>query len=123
MEQRSQQQASRDGEREVEAIARRVVELLEGRGSAGHGLIDAAEVARRLGVSRGTIYEKAGELGAVRLGSGPRARLRFDPELVAERLGPSTSRPKAPRQPARSPTHHRATAPGSLLPVRGPIVR
>ena len=47
-------------------------------------LIDASEVARLLGVSRWWVYSHAGELGAVRLGTGPRAAVRFLPERVAE---------------------------------------
>jgi hypothetical protein len=69
----------------VEAIANRIVELLDGGRQDGQ-LIDAAEVARRYGISRSTVYERAADLGAIRLGNGPRARLRFDAELVAERL-------------------------------------
>jgi len=40
-------------------------------------LVDAASVAEHLGVSRDYVYEHADDLGARRLGSGPRARLRF----------------------------------------------
>ena len=56
--------------------------------SAG-ALIDAAAVARSFGVSRDWVYAHTDELGAVRLGSGPKARLRFDPEEVKERLAQS----------------------------------
>jgi hypothetical protein len=42
-------------------------------------LVDAGTLAAELGVSRGYVYEHADELGALRLGNGPRARLRFDP--------------------------------------------
>jgi hypothetical protein len=49
----------------------------------GHcALVDAACVAEHLGVSRGFVYAHAVELGARRLGSGPRARLRFDLEEI-----------------------------------------
>jgi predicted DNA-binding transcriptional regulator AlpA len=44
--------------------------------------VDAAAVAAVLGVERSWVYEHADELGARRLGSGPRARLRFDLEEV-----------------------------------------
>lgn len=50
------------------------------------GLVDAAALARVLDVSRGYVYAHADELGAVRLGSGPRPRLRFDVERSLERL-------------------------------------
>jgi len=67
----------------VEAISQRVAELLRGSGIS-QALIDAAEVARRFGFSRDWVYENADRLGAVRLGDGPRARLRFDPAVVAD---------------------------------------
>jgi hypothetical protein len=70
----------------IEAVARRVIELLGEEAPFPSGLIDAAEVARRLGVAHSTVYEKAAELGAIRLGDGPRARLRFDPRLVERML-------------------------------------
>ena len=43
-------------------------------------LVDAAEIARLHGKTRSWVYEHAGELGAVRLGSGPRPRLGFSPD-------------------------------------------
>lgn len=46
-------------------------------------LVDAVEIARLLGKTRSWVYEHAGELGAVRLGSGPRPRLGFSPTRVA----------------------------------------
>jgi hypothetical protein len=69
----------------VNAVAERVVELLRAE-SIGGDLIDSVEVARRFSVSRDYVYEHAEELGAMRLGSGSRARLRFDPATVRERL-------------------------------------
>lgn len=49
-------------------------------------LITASQVATGLGVTRDWVYEHAGELGAIRLGSGHRPRLRFDPRLVAQAI-------------------------------------
>jgi hypothetical protein len=49
-------------------------------------LVDAAEIARLHGRTRSWVYEHAGELGAVRLGSGPRPRLGFSPARVAQLL-------------------------------------
>ena len=45
-------------------------------------LMDAAELARWLRVSRSTVYANANRFGVIRLGDGPRARLRFDPQVV-----------------------------------------
>ena len=59
----------------VEAVARRVAELLGGDNAAD--LVDAGELARLMGVSRDHVYRHADELGAVRMGEGSRPRLRF----------------------------------------------
>lgn len=95
-------------ERAVEAIARRVVELLgrEPHRSAGspvgERLVTATEVARWWGVERSWVYQHALRLGVIRLGSGPRPRLRFDPALVARRLGdPKRSSAPDARRSAR----------------------
>lgn len=99
----------------VNAVAERVVQLLRAE-AIGCELIDAAEVARRFSLSRDYVYEHADDLGAVRLGSGPKARLRFDPAKIAERLGGSD----------REESHHKVKAVrpvrragATLLPIRG----
>jgi len=72
----------------IEAIARRVAELLarDGRPARPGRLMTAAEVSDWWGVERSWIYAHADELGARRLGSGQRPRLRFDADEVGERL-------------------------------------
>jgi hypothetical protein len=106
----------------VEAIARRVVELLEKRGLQRRELVDAAELARRLGIERSWVYSHAIELGAVKLGTGAKPRLRFDPEIAARVLRKVDGQPAAD-PPARS--GKRASQPqGSkgrveLLPIHG----
>lgn len=55
----------------VEAIARRVVELLEEQQLQPYcSLVDANELASLLGVKRSWVYEHAASLGAVKLGDG-----------------------------------------------------
>jgi hypothetical protein len=68
----------------VEALAQRVVELLrtDARKSADRCLVDAATLATELGVERSWVYEHANELHPIRLGTGPKARLRFDVRIV-----------------------------------------
>ena len=83
---------------DVEAIAQRVVEMLGDRGAPSQ-LVSAAELSRRLGLSRSTVYEKAEELGVIRIGNGPRARLRFDPDLVARSLGAGRAAVQASANP------------------------
>src|SRR6266498_4024868 len=70
----------------VEVIARRVAELLRHEAKAPVELVDAAELARRLGIERSWVYTHAIELGALKLGGGSRPRLRFDPQLAVERI-------------------------------------
>ncbi len=92
----------------VDAIARRVVELLTADRGDDPALIDAATVARHFGCSRAYVYDHAGQLGAIRLGTGTRPRLRFAPERVAQALAagrqaepepqPVTPRPRQARQ-------------------------
>lgn len=77
----------------VDAIAQRVLELLAGddRKAARRIAHDAtstssltvADIAALYGVSRSWVYAHQRELGAMRLGSGPRPRLRFNANLVA----------------------------------------
>lgn len=42
-------------------------------------LVTAAELARRLSISRSWVYEHADEPGAIRLGHGRKAPVSFDP--------------------------------------------
>lgn len=111
----------------VDAVARRVVELMRA-GAGPVGLIDAKEVARILGVSRGWVYEHKATLGAIRVGG----RWCFDPAVAtatatAERSSSSTPNPEptpdapAMRQPRRRShtADDRMTASGApLLPVK-----
>jgi len=111
-------------DRLADRLAERVLDRLTGTHDAA-ALVDAAEVARRYGIARSTVYDNADRLGAIRLGSGSRARLRFDPERVARellsdhaavptRLG--TVREVAIRRPRQRDGHTTAGAP--LLQVK-----
>ena len=105
---------------DIEAIAARVVDLLERRDRRHDpDLIDAAELARRFGMERSWVYSHAAELGAVRLGSGPNSRLRFDPRLAARALTPlGESAPSAPLPPRRAARQRPARGKIPLLPVK-----
>jgi hypothetical protein len=87
-------------------------------------LVDAKALAKLLGVSRGFVYEHAAELGAIPLGSGPKARLRFDPEKALERLTACTAgRRSQEPSPASVRGSRRRQAPAlgrdvELLPIR-----
>jgi hypothetical protein len=54
----------------IDAVARRVVELLEEREHPPAGLVDATTIAAVLGMSRSSVYEHAAEFGAMQLGTG-----------------------------------------------------
>jgi hypothetical protein len=108
----------------VDAIAERVVQRLRDDVPSPIEWVDAATLARHMGVTRGWVYENADRLGARRLGDGPRARLRFN-IAVAEQSScfvgrwseapPSRmAKPKA-RLPRRSAT---GVVP-DLLPIKG----
>ena len=108
---------------DIEAIADRVVELLRerspGGGAPSGSLVDAATLARLLGVSRATVYANADQLGAIRLGAGKRARLRFDPARLTARRGtrePTMTPDRATNRVSRSTRPAHAHAP--LLPIR-----
>jgi hypothetical protein len=80
---------------DIDRIAQRVAAVLaEGPAVPRPArYVDAAALARTLGVERSWVYAHADELGAVRLG-GPGGRLRFDLEDVRRRLQPrERSRP------------------------------
>lgn len=117
---------------DVEAIAALVAahlaadleRLLDGQAAPTTELVAAAEVARRFGVTAEWVRDHADELGAVRLGDGPRPRLRFDLAAVAERFPRSGSEGSGGGDPAprrRSPGHGRRVAGTgvALLPIEG----
>ncbi len=88
------------------------------------GLVDTREIARRTGRSRWWVYEHAGELGAVRLGSGSRPRLGFWPSRVDEYLQAAAQLRQpisAPRRarPQRRRRGRRTSTGVELLPIEG----
>jgi hypothetical protein len=83
---------------DIEAIAERVAEKLRSDGFGRYG--DAHAVCARFGVSPDFVYAHAVRLGAIRLGEGPKARLRFDLAEVERRLSgnaPATKSEPPPR--------------------------
>jgi hypothetical protein len=114
---------------DVDAIAYRVVELLaEQQPHPATGLVDAASLARELGVSRAYVYDHADALGGIRLGTGPKARLRFDlaRALAAHRPAaapvPAPPATRPPRRPAKTPGRKVAvlkSRPHYYSPVKG----
>lgn len=111
-----------DGEL-VEAVARRVVELLREEGyvspRGGPALLTTRQVAEKLGHSTDWVRQHRHELG-VRPGTGTRPRLLFDALAVTRyvTLGPVDNDPER-----RTTVLRRANQPRvDLLPIDGPIV-
>ncbi len=108
----------------AEAVATRVLAQLRAEPAAPPsepaGLVDAATLARALGVSTGYVYSRSAELGARRLGNGPRARLRFDLERAVEAHASCAAGSAAPATlQAAKRRPRRAASSGELLPIRG----
>jgi hypothetical protein len=113
---------------DIRAIAVEVAAVLEERGlvqPAEPKLLSAAEVARRLGRSRDWVYEHADDLGVVRLGDGPRARLAFSTDRLdafvtrrPARDGSDREKP-APDRARRRRRRDKRRSDVRLLPVGG----
>jgi hypothetical protein len=97
-----------DVEAIAEATARKLAEVIAERGKT-FGLVGPRELAEDLGVSLDYVYAHATELGAMRLGSGPKARIRFDLDRARQSLEarradrPGGRRPRRPRRGVDSP--------------------
>jgi hypothetical protein len=86
-----------DVEAIAEATARKLADLVGERGRT-YGLVGPRELAEGLGVSLDYVYAHATELGAMRLGSGPKARIRFDLDGARRTLEARAQRPPARRR-------------------------
>jgi hypothetical protein len=116
----------------VEQIATRVAHLLHHDQTQTDtpiqtGWMTAKELAAHLKLNPAWIYEHADELGAIRTGDGPKARIRFDLHTATqalkrhERQTPApTSAPRTRRKPTH-PQPYPTDAP--LLKVRDPYSR
>ena len=104
---------------DVERIAARVAEFLKGGKAVEEKWVTAEVIAKRFGVSRSWVYNNADKLGALRIGQGKNVRVRFDSQLVGQRLqavgAPPSQTPVSRR--ARQKRRARSGA-GDLLPIR-----
>ena len=93
----------------IDAVARRMLELVRESGTATGvdppDLLTVAEVADRLKMTPKWVYAHQRRLGVIKLGDGPKARLRFDPRIVDAQL-----RARASIRVVRRPTGCRAAA-------------
>jgi hypothetical protein len=118
----------------IERIAQRVAHLLRHEPQAtddppapSQDLMDAAQLAKHLGLTRSWVYEHAHQLGAIQLGDGPRPRLRFDSTLAQEALQARRRRsgPEPAKVPQRLGRPRRRTPSTTvpLLPIHEPRAR
>jgi hypothetical protein len=113
----------------IDAVARRFLELVREAGTATGAdppdLLTVAEVAERLKMSPKWVYAHQRRLGVIKLGDGPKARLRFDPRAVEELRQPDagpdlTAAP--PEQPPRAKRSRRRLV-SRPLPAVEPAAR
>ncbi len=109
-------QVAEIADRVTDVIVERLVEAIKAERSipqehASVSWLDAKAVADLLGVERDWVYEHADELGASRIGSGPRPRLRFPPGILDSRSH-TPARPGENREPAKRPSK-----PTGLIPI------
>jgi hypothetical protein len=119
-------------EAQLDQLAERIADRLRQGDCVSRAphLVDATTLAEALGVDRSYVYAHAAELGAIRLGSGSKPRLRFDLEAAREAFacyaskqsrGSNTSagaESAAPTAPRRRCLPNRLPEPGSVLAVR-----
>ncbi len=93
---------------DVRAIAEAVADVLAERGlvvyagpSGSARVLNAREVSKLLGRSAPWVYAHATELGAIRMGSGPKARIGFDLASIEQWKRDNQIRPPQPRKPPR----------------------
>jgi hypothetical protein len=109
----------------VEQVATRVAALLhrqqqkQGQTEQEPGMVTVSQLAKYLKLNPAWVYEHADELGAIRIGSGPKARIRFDFQTAKAALRQQRANetpapvPVKPRKSRRRPTPPAAP----LLPV------
>jgi pyruvate/2-oxoglutarate dehydrogenase complex dihydrolipoamide acyltransferase (E2) component len=86
----------------------------------------AKELAAHLKLNPAWVYEHAQELGAIRTGTGPKARIRFDLHTATQALKqhqrqPAPAPTTRPRRTPPHPTPYPTDAP--LLQIRDPYPR
>lgn len=109
---------------DVRVIAEAVVDALAERGLVVYAgpipsarVLQAREVARLLGRSTPWVYQHATELGAIRMGSGPKARIGFDLATIEQWKRDHKLAPPQTLKPARRrPRRNAIPAGGNLIP-------
>jgi hypothetical protein len=105
---------------EIEAVAEHIADLVASS-RPKVGLVDARDLAEELGVARDWGYANAERLGGVRLGNGPRARLRFDIEKAREAL--AAGRQNDQPTNAEPPRRRRGRPRREVVPAGVPLIQ
>lgn len=105
---------------QLELLAALIAERL--RADRPAEMVDAAELAKRLGRSREFVYDHVEALGGVRVGDGPRPRLLFPWPTPLDRAGgrSSSETSQAPQPPASTGVRPRRKR--SSLGTRAPLL-
>jgi predicted DNA-binding transcriptional regulator AlpA len=110
---------------QVQALAEAVADVLAERGLVVYAgpnpsarILKVAEVAGLLGRSSAWVYQHAVELGAIRMGNGPKARIGFDLTTIEQwkrdhQVAPTQNRPPSTR---RRPRRSQIPSGGNLIP-------
>jgi hypothetical protein len=107
----------------VEAVALRVVQLMRNGSAPNVGrLVDAATLAAELGITRSWVYQHRDELGAVRLGTGSKPRLRFNVEVARAALGQERYEPLASGAASPRSSSSRKLPPSTRRPPVGRVL-
>ena len=105
---------------DIEAVAEHIAQLVASA-PPKVGLVDAQDLAEQFGVAREWVYANAERLGVVRLGSGPRARLRFDVEQAREALAGAGEGDRSRR--GGPPRRRRGRPRGEAVPAGVPLIQ
>ncbi|HSZ13083.1 MAG TPA: hypothetical protein VK790_03505 [Solirubrobacteraceae bacterium] len=117
----------------IEQIATRVAQLLRHQPTAktspppapAPGWMTVKELAAHLKLNPAWVYEHAEQLGAIRTGTGPKARIRFDLHTATQALTQQQQQTTHATQPRRKPTRRPDAYPTDtpLLQIRDPYPR
>ena len=105
------------GDRELEALAQRVVELLAEGSVPPMIYVDTAQVARMFNVSQDWVRGHAAELGAIRVGGGSNGPLRFHVDRVVAAMERRRVSAMSPASRQRRPRRHGSLRGVKLLPL------
>lgn len=112
-----------EGIPDVHAIAEAIADILAERGLvvyAGPGasarVLNAREVSQLLGRSAPWVYAHATELGAIRMGNGPKARIGFDLATIEQWKRDNQIRPAEPRRAPRRRPRRNSSRATNLIP-------